>query len=59
MDVKEQSAVEGDSMALTAKQRKLPKALQKAILKRGKKKKKGMKNGKKKKTYKKKKETRP
>ena len=54
MDVKEQSAVEGDSMALTAKQRKLPKALQKAILKRGKKKK-GMKNGKKKKTYKKKK----
>ena len=55
MDVKEQSAVEGDSMALTAKQRKLPKALQKAILRRGKKKKKGMKNGKKKKTYKKKK----
>tara|TARA_B100001094_G_C17447348_1_gene446560 strand:+ start:341 stop:472 length:132 start_codon:yes stop_codon:yes gene_type:complete len=43
-------------MALTAKQRKLPKALQKAILKKGKgKKKKGMKNGKKKTTYKRKK----
>lgn len=49
MDVKEQSAVEGDSMALTAKQRKLPKALQKAILAKQKKngKKKGMKKKKK------------
>ena len=49
MDVKEQSAVEGDSMALTAKQRKLPKALQKASLAKQKKngKKKGMKKKKK------------
>lgn len=50
-DEKEQFVAGEDNMALTAKQKKLPKALQKAILakqKKGKGKKKGMKNGKKK-----------